>query len=179
MIFLFLFFYRSKPCLAVVPWKSPDDRLALSTGRKQVHEVMGFHAWLIVSNKVRRSLKYHYSENMVSTLNELTSHCTARFALWWWWWWWCCWCWWWWWWCCCWWWWWWWYMYSACTIYNTHPNIVSWHSLYPKWIVLFAGGLAYLEVICKVLFTSELSKLLLCTKVMLKNSRILLFSWFC
>lgn len=28
----------SKPCLAVVPWKSPDDRLAFSTGRKQVHE---------------------------------------------------------------------------------------------------------------------------------------------
>lgn len=26
----------SKPCLAVVPWKSPDDRLSLSTGRKQV-----------------------------------------------------------------------------------------------------------------------------------------------
>lgn len=39
MEFLLLLLYRSKPCLAVVPWKSPDDRLSLSTGRKQVDGV--------------------------------------------------------------------------------------------------------------------------------------------
>jgi len=39
MEFLLLLLYRSKPCLAVVPWKSPDDRLSLSTGRKQVNGV--------------------------------------------------------------------------------------------------------------------------------------------
>lgn len=39
MGFLLLLLYRSKPCLAVVPWKSPDDRLSLSTGRKQVDGV--------------------------------------------------------------------------------------------------------------------------------------------
>lgn len=38
--FFFIYFCRSKPCLAVVPWKSPDDGFSLSTDSKEVGQVI-------------------------------------------------------------------------------------------------------------------------------------------
>ena len=39
-LFLIYLFCRSKPCLAVVPWKSPDDGFSLSTDSKEVCQVI-------------------------------------------------------------------------------------------------------------------------------------------
>lgn len=40
---LFTIYHRSNPCLAVIPWKSPDEKFNFSTENKSEHQVINIY----------------------------------------------------------------------------------------------------------------------------------------